>query len=137
MNEQIERSFAGILKGHLPSLQVRAATSSEPLPGDVQLAVVTCPEVEHVVGPLYRATIKIWLGTPAFNVAETTHRAAAGHISAALARSAEAILETTAEFNQAAAPLELRGLHLRSITSEVVDDTWRTTFELLLGIAAG
>jgi len=46
MNAQIESGFVAILQAALPSVPVREATSSLPLHGDVQIAIVECPEVQ-------------------------------------------------------------------------------------------
>ncbi len=133
MNVAIERGFAAILLPSMQGVHVRQATSSEILPANIQAVIVECPEVEHVAGPLHRATVKIHLGTPAFEMGEAKHREATGYL-------ANAFLDpgaTSARFDEAAGGLALRGLRVRSQSEEIVESAWRSTIELVAGIQAG
>jgi hypothetical protein len=131
MNALIEQGFVAILQAALPALHIRPATTAEILPGDLQALIVECPEVEAVAGPLHRATVKLHLGTPAFDHAESAHRTTARALSSALAPDGD--LATT--FHGTASSLYLCGLHQRSQSESIIDTTWRSTLELVAGIS--
>ncbi|MEI6071080.1 MAG: hypothetical protein WCS31_04765 [Verrucomicrobiae bacterium] len=133
MNADIERGFVAVIQAAMPGVHVREATSSKPHPSDVQMVIVQCAECEHVVGPLYRATVKAFLGTPAFDMGESQHREATGMLALALLDPAAA----ATLFNPVADHLTLHGFHVRSQSEEIVDNTWRATVELLAGIRFG
>ena len=136
MNASIERGVVAVLRGALTGLHIREATCSDALPGDLQLAVVECASIEHVAGPLHRATIKVWLGTPAFDAGESAHIHSAERVRLALVAAAADSATTAAIFDPACGAAAWRGLHVRLVTQDVVDSTWRTTIEAVLGIAA-
>jgi len=133
MNGAVEAGFAAVIRAAMPGIDVREATSTKSLPANIQLVVVECPEVEHVVGPLHRATVKAFLGTPAFDMSEAQHRDATGALALALLDPAAAKLI----FDPAAGTLALAGFHVRSQSEEVVENTWRSTVELVAGIRLG
>ncbi len=138
MNAAVERGVVAVLRQALPGLHVREATSTEPLPSDLQLAVVECTEVEHVAGPLHRATIKVWLGTPAFEAGAADHHSReANRLCEALAAMAADSSNTATTFEAATPGLAWRGSFLRSVASDIEDNTWRTTAEITVGLATG
>ena len=137
MNASVERGFAAVLRDSLVGLHVREATSADPLPADLQLAVVECASVEHVAGPLHKATVKIWLGTPAFDAGEEAHAHAANRLCAALDAAAGDSTASATLFDPACEVAAWRGCFVRSVSLDVVDNTWRTTAEVVLGLAVG
>jgi len=119
MNTTLEAGFVAILESVFPELPFRQATSKEPFPSNQQLILVECREVEHVAGPLHKATLRVLLVTPAFDYPETAHRDS----SARLALPFEMIADPALLFAQKAGEnLALRGLHIRSLTSDILDD---------------
>ena len=137
MNASVERGVAAVLREALPGLHVREATSAEPLPSDLQLAVVECASVEHVAGPLHRATVKVWLGTPAFDAGASNHGKVAERLCAALSAMASDIGGTAAAFDADCEGLSWRGCFIRSVNLDVEENTWRTTAEIVVGLAVG
>jgi hypothetical protein len=133
MNTDIERGFVAVIQAAMPSVHVREATSSKPHPSDAQMVIVQCSECEHVAGPLYRATVKVHLGTPAFDMGESRHREAAGMLALSLLDPAEAKVV----FDAAAGSVSLHGFHVRSQSEDIVENTWRSTIELVAGIRLG
>ena len=133
MNTDIERGFVAVIQAAMPGVHVREATSSKPLPSDAQMVIVQCSECEHVVGPLYKATVKVFLGTPAFDMGESQHREAAGMLALSLLDPAAA----AALFDPVAGNLTLHGFHVRSQSEDIADNTWRSTIELVAGIRLG
>ena len=133
MNADIERGFVAVIQAAMPGVHVREATTSKPHPSDAQMVIVQCAECEHVVGPLYRATVKAFLGTPAFDMGESQHREATGMLALALLDPAAA----ATLFDAVAGNLTLHGFHVRSQSEEIVDHTWRATVELIAGIRLG
>ena len=136
MNASVERGFAVVLRESLVGLQVREATCSEPLPSDLQLAVVECASVEHVAGPLHKAAVKVWLGTPAFDASEAEHARAANRLCAALDAAASDTVAAAALFDPACQVASWRGCFVKSASLDIVDNTWRTTAEVVLGLCA-
>ena len=137
MNASVERGVAAVLREALPGLHVREATSAEPLPSDLQLAVVECASVEHVAGPLHRATVKVWLGTPAFDAGEADHGHVANRLCNALSALAADMAATSTAFDAACEGLSWRGCFLRSVALDIEDNTWRTTAEIVVGLSVG
>jgi hypothetical protein len=133
MNVAVEYGFAAVLRPSMQGIHVRQATSSDILPGDIQAVIVECPEIEHVAGPLHRATVKIHIGTPAFDMGEAQHREATGFLANALLDQGAA----TALFDGAAGGLALRGFRVRSQSEEIIEGAWRSTIDLVAGIEAG
>jgi hypothetical protein len=137
MNASVERGLVAVLREALPGLHVREATSADPLPSDLQLAVVECASIEHVAGPLHRATIKVWLGTPAFEASEAEHGHVANRLCSAITAMAEDQTGTAAAFDAACEGLSWRGCFPRSVNLDIEDNTWRTTAEIVIGLAVG
>jgi hypothetical protein len=133
MNTAIERGFVAVIQSAMPGVHVREATSSKPHPSDAQMVIVECPECEHVAGPLYRATVKAHLGTPAFDMGEARHRETAGMLALSLLDPAAA----KTLFDPATGGLCLQGFHVRSQSEGIVENTWHSTIELIAGIRAG
>ena len=133
MNVDVERGFAAVIRYALPGTTVREATNSQQMPADAQMLVVECPECEHVAGPLYRATVKVYLGTPAFEMSEARHREAIGSLTTSLLDT----MAAAAIFDPVAGGLTLHGFHVRSQSEEIVENTWRSTIELVAGICLG
>ena len=133
MNAGIERGFVAIVHSRIVGVPVREATSSQPLPADTQMVIVECPECEHVAGPLYRATVRVFLGSPAFDLEEARHREVAGSLARVFGdgNGAKAIFDATEN------SLSLHGIHIRSQSEEVVENAWRSTIELIVGIHLG
>ena len=133
MNTDIEKGFVAVIQATMPGVHVREATSSKPHPSDAQMVIVECPDCEHVAGPLYRATVKMHLGTPAFDMGESRHREVAGMMALSLLDPAEAKIV----FDAAAGSISLHGFHVRSQSEDIVENTWRSTIELIAGIRLG
>lgn len=137
MNASVERGVVTVLRQALPGLHVREATSADPLPSDLQLAVVECASVERVAGPLHRATVKVWLGTPAFDASEAEHGHVASRLCTAISAMAADMAGTAAAFDAACAGVAWRGCFLRSVNLDSEDNVWRTTVEIVVGLAIG
>lgn len=137
MNASVERGVVAVLRDGLVGLHVREATSADPLPADLQMAVVECASIEHVAGPLHRATVKVWLGTPAFDAGETAHTHTVGRLRTALETAAADSVATAAVFDPECGEASWRGCFVRSVSQDVVDNTWRTTIEAVIGLSAG
>jgi phage FluMu gp28-like protein len=93
--------------------------------------VIEVPEIEHVAGPLHRATVKIMLATNAFDCSRAQHAQVAQSLPTALALP----VTTVSLFDGAADGLCLRGLHIRSQTDQAEESHWRSTLELVAGIS--
>ena len=133
MNADIERGFVAVIQAAMPGVHVREATCSKPHPSDVQMVIVQCAECEHVVGPIYKATVKVFLGTPAFDMGEAQHREASGMLALSLLNPAAA----ATLFDPVAGNLTLHGFHVHSQSEDIADNTWRATIELVAGIRLG
>lgn len=131
MNAQIEAGFASILRKAIPSLVVREATSSAPLPDEKQILIIEVPELEHVVGPLHRATVRLVLASNAFDSSRAQH----SQLASALAPALASPISNAMNFDLAAGGLFLRGIHIRSQSDQVEDTHWRSTMELVAGIS--
>ncbi|MBE2180212.1 MAG: hypothetical protein IAE97_07045 [Chthoniobacterales bacterium] len=137
MNASVERGLVAVLREALPGLHVREATCADPLPSDLQMAVVECSSIEHVAGPLHRATVRVWLGTPAFDAGETAHTHSVGRLRTALETAAADSVATAAVFDPACGEASWRGCFVQSVSQDVVDNTWRTTIQAVVGLSAG
>ena len=133
MNADIERGFVAVIQSMMPGFVVREATSSQALPSDIQLVIVLCADCEHVVGPLYKATVKAFLGTPAFDMTEFQHREAVSMLALAFFDQSDAALL----FNPTAGTLSLHGFHVRTQSEEIVENAWRFSIEVVAGIRIG
>jgi len=133
MNTDIEKGFVAVIQAAMPGVHVREATSSKPHPSDAQMVIVQCSECEHVAGPLYRATVKVHLGTPAFDMGESRHREAAGMLALSLLD----LVEAKVVFDAGTGNVSLHGFHVRSQSEDIVENTWCSTIELVAGIRLG
>jgi len=133
MNANVEKGIVAVLNEALVGQHIREATSADPLPTNIQLVIVQCENVEHVVGPLHKATVKVMIGTPAFDASVPEHNHTSGRVrDAALAWQTESPAATF----DAVAGLEWRGCHVKSVGLDFPENTWRTTIELTVGLAS-
>ena len=77
MNTAVESAFLTAVSA-LPALDgidQRTGVSGEEDQADVAAIIVNCPECEHTVGPLWKATVVFRLETPAYNNDRSDHDA--------------------------------------------------------------
>jgi hypothetical protein len=127
MNQLIEDYLAGLVEsaGLDPQPEVFTGTSAAIRPPETHAVLVLADEIENVVGPLHRATVKLSVSSP------TDDRD--GH--AALARAIKSLLASPMP---AASGFSVAGVKVGASTTGVTDDNrWLTSTEALLGIVTG
>jgi hypothetical protein len=127
MNQLIEDYLAGLVENAAlePKPEVFTGTSAAIRSPESHAVLVLADDIENVVGPLHRATVKLSVSSP------TDDRA--GH--AALARAVKALLASPLP---AANGFSVAGVKIGTSTTGVTDDNrWLSSTEALLGIVAG
>ncbi len=132
MNALVEKGICRAVAAisGFPQIPIREATGSGIIPAENQLVIVQCTEVEHLVGPLHRATVKLILRTNVFDTVQRAHQDVSMLLLSLNPFEAESL------FNEAAVPLRFGGLFIRSQSESFDEAAWLSTIEVLLGISS-
>lgn len=132
-NSSIEQSLADRLLAAGMEAPVVTGTSAEQLSNDVRTVIVSVPEVQHVVGPLHKATVNLIVSAPAYHTALPDYRA--------VVSSLRSLVEAHPSNGLAAkllagASVQLGGVHVGESSEQIEDSRWLNTLALTVGLSA-
>lgn len=129
MNIEIENAIGSWLRTQtdFDGIAVHTGQSSDEIPGDQPIVVVSCENAESPVSGLYKSSMQITVSTPiVLEGALDTHR----FLTAALRRSVD-LSGVSAFFPEA---LAFSGRHLTSWSEARENDRLHTTAEIVIGV---
>ena len=129
-NSRLEQAFAEWLTATGISTPVHAGSSPEQISNDAPTIIASVPEVQHVVGPLHKATVQLIVSAPAYHTALDAYR-----------QSGTELRGRVREFqnNQLAAHLtaagfSLGGIFIQDSGEQIEDSRWINTLSLTVGL---
>jgi hypothetical protein len=129
MNTVVESVFLAAV-ATLPALaeiNQRTGVSAEENPPDTAAIIVNCPDCEHTVGPLWKATIVFRLETPAYNYDRSDHDARFNALRAWLAD--KAAVTAAVQMNG----MGLGGYFVQHSRTSIEDKRWVAEIEIVAG----
>ena len=131
MNSRVEQAFVEWLTAAEISAPVHAGSSPEQISNDEPTIIVSVPEVQHVVGPLHKATVHLKVNAPAYHTAMDAYR-----------QLAMQVRQCARDFqnNQLAAHLltpgfALGGIFIQDSGEQIEDSRWINTLTLIVGLS--
>jgi len=130
MNTVVESAFLAAVSTlpALASIDQRTGVSAEENPADTAAIIVNCPECEHTVGPLWKATVVFRLETPAYNNDRTNHDARLNALRAWLAD--KAAVTASVQMNG----MGLGGYFVQHSRTSIEEKRWVAEIEIVAGI---
>jgi hypothetical protein len=109
---------------------VLSGASSDQIAPDQLVVIASVPDIEHVVGPLHKATVNLIVSAPAYHTDLANYRTAAIAIRSALAAHAtnglfEALATAGATFG---------GLHIGTSSELIEDNRWINSISCSVGM---
>jgi hypothetical protein len=109
---------------------VLSGASSDQIAPDQLVVIASVPDIEHVVGPLHKATVNLIVSAPAYHTGLANYRTAAVAIRSALAAHATNGLPETL----AAAGASFGGLHIGTASEQIEDNRWINSISCSVGM---
>lgn len=130
-NATLEQALVNWLLAAGVAVPVQAGASNEELSNDQATVIVSVPEIQHVVGPLHKATVHLIVSAPAYHASLDTYREKAAAVRAAVYTHAS---------NGLAAALQTAGsvfggLHIGDSSELIEDSRWVNSLGLTLGLS--
>jgi hypothetical protein len=129
MNSEFENAIASWLRSQpaFDGVAVHTGQSSEEIPGDQPIVVVSCENAESAVAGLYRSSVQITASTPiVMESAIELHRV--------LTTSLRALVGLSGVSAFFPATLAFSGRHLTSWSEARENDRLHTTAEIVIGV---
>ena len=130
MNTAIETAFLAAVSTlpALANIDQRTGVSAEEDQAHVSATIVNCPECEHTVGPLWKATVVFRLETPAYNNDRSDHDARLNALRAWL--DDNAAVTAGIQMNG----LGLRGYFVQHSRTSIEAKRWVAEIEIVAGV---
>jgi len=138
MNSELESGFKTWLVEEGVAGEIFTGFTGEVQPSDSQTLTIFVPDCEHIVGPLYRATVRFIVSTPSHDdddpqVSLANHRAKVGEVRALLQGFKTSTMKESLETSTA---FLSRGGHLQNGGEATINGgDWLTTLVFVAGIA--
>ena len=84
-NSALELALVNGLLAAGVTVPVQAGSSADQIANDGPTVIVSVPEIQHVVGPLHRATVHWIVSAPAYQTTEGVYRVAVQAVRTAVA----------------------------------------------------
>jgi len=130
-NSVIEQGLVEWLRAAGVTAPIHAGTSAEVLSTEALTVIVSVPEVQHVIGPLHKATVHLITSAPA-NVTEIEDYRA---VSANLRTVAETWQTTELATQLQSVGIQLGGVHISDSSERTEDNRWLHTLALTVGLS--
>ena len=130
-NSVIEQGFVEWLRAAGVTAPIHAGTSAEVLSTEALTVIVSVPEVQHVIGPLHKATVHLITSAPANVTAIEDYRA----VSANLRTVAETWQTTELATQLQSVGIQLGGVHISDSSERTEDNRWLHTLALTVGLS--
>lgn len=128
-NSSLEQALVSWLTAAGVSSVLPGASSDQIAP-DQFVVIASVPDIEHVVGPLHKATVNLIVSAPAYHTGLAQYQAAAATVRTALAAySTNGLPETLAT-----AGFTFGGLHIGTASEQIEDNRWINSITLTLGL---
>lgn len=109
---------------------VQAGSSADQIANEGPTVIVSVPEIQHVVGPLHRATVHWIVSAPAYQTTETLYRETVQSVRTAVAGFATNGLASAL----AGSAFGLAGLHVGDSSELIEDGRWVNSLGMTLGL---
>jgi hypothetical protein len=130
-NSALEQALVNGLIATGFSAPVQAGSSAEQITNDGPTVIVSVPEIQHVVGPLHRATVHWIVSAPAYQTSEGVYRATVQAVRTAVAGFATNGLASAL----AGSGFGLAGLHVGDSSEQIEDTRWVNSLSMTLGLS--
>jgi len=130
-NSALEQALVNGLIATGVSSPVQAGSSAEQITNDGPTVIVSVPEIQHVVGPLHRATVHWIVSAPAYQTSEGVYRATVQAVRTAVAGFATNGLASAL----AGSGFGLAGLHVGDSSEQIEDTRWVNSLSMTLGLS--
>jgi hypothetical protein len=130
-NSALEQALVSGLLAAGFTVPVQAGSSAEQMANDGPTVIVSVPEIQHVVGPLHRATVHWIVSAPAYQTTETVYRTTVQAVRTAVAGFASNGLASAL----ADSGLGLAGLHVGDSSELIEDGRWVNSLGMTLGLS--
>lgn len=129
-NTTLEQALVNWLLAAGLAAPVQAGASNEELANDQSTVIVSVPEIQHVVGPLDKATVHLIVSAPAYHASLETYREKAASVRIAVQAHAS---------NGLAAALQTAGsvfggFHISDSSELVEDSRWVNSLTASIGL---
>ena len=130
-NSALEQALVNGLIGAGITVPVQAGSSADQIANDGPTVIVSVPEIQHVVGPLHRATVHWIVSAPAYQTTESLYRATVQAVRTAVAGFASNGLVSAL----ASSGFGLAGLHVGDSSELIEDGRWVNSLGITLGLS--
>jgi len=129
-NSKIEQGFVEWLRAAGVTAPIHAGTSAEVLSTEALTVIMSVPEMQHVVGPLHKATVHLITSAPAAMTAIADYRTT----SANMRTIVDAWRTNGLATHLQNAGVQLGGVHVTDSTERIEDNRWMHTLALTVGL---
>jgi hypothetical protein len=130
-NSALELALVNGLMAAGVTAPVQAGSSAEQITNEGPTVIVSVPEIQHVVGPLHRATVHWIVSAPAYQTTETLYSATVEAVRTAVAGFASNGLASAL----AGSGFGLAGLHVGDSSEQIEDGRWVNSLSMTLGLS--
>ena len=130
-NSALEQALVNGLIAAGGTAPVQAGSSAEQIANDGPTVIVSVPEIQHVVGPLHRATVHWIVSAPAYQTSEGVYRATVQAVRTAVAGFASNGMASA----MAGSGFGLAGLHVGDSSEQIEDGRWVNSLTMTLGLS--
>ncbi len=130
-NSALEQALVNGLIAAGVTVPVQAGSSADQIANEGPTVIVSVPEIQHVVGPLHRATVHWIVSAPAYQTTEALYRATVQAVRTAVAGFATNGLASAL----AGSGFGLAGLHVGDSSEQIEDGRWVNSLGMTLGLS--
>ena len=129
-NSCIEDAFAEWLTATGISTPVHAGSTPEQISNDAPTIIVSVPEVQLVVGPLHKATVRLIVSAPAYHTAVDAYRESATELRQRVRDHQTSNLAS----HISSAGFAIGGIFVQDSGEQIEDSRWINTLSLTVGL---
>ena len=129
-NSALEQALVNGLIAAGVTVPVQAGSSADQIANDGPTVIVSVPEIQHVVGPLHRATVHWIVSAPAYQTSEGVYRATVQAVRTAVAEYGTNDLAAA----MAGSGFALAGLHVAESSEQIEDGRWINSLAVIIGL---
>ncbi len=131
MNSGIEQAFTDWVAAADIDAPVHAGSCAETISNDEPTIIVSVPEVEHVVGPLHKATVHLVVSAPAYHAPIDALRSLAAQLRAL----AQDFQNNGLATHLTGASFVLGGVFIVDSGAQIEESRWISTLSLTVGLS--
>jgi hypothetical protein len=130
-NSVIEQGLVEWLRAAGVTAPIHAGTSADVLSTEALTVIVSVPEVQHVIGPLHKATVHLITSAPANVTVIEDYQAVNANLRATVDAWRTNELATQLQI----LGIQLGGVHLSDSNERTEDNRWMHTLALTVGLS--